>query len=153
MRYQISNGEIQIWRYGKHDILDSCILVGLIVVFMICVFVIYLGLYVCEWKCWYSQVYVWLCVATPEVRLEIPDLQFYWYVLNLSHPVALEGSSKYATELVERFIRKYTKLSPVFVEHDYKFSRLAVNSRLEITIVGKPSGFQTPIQSLYNFKN
>jgi hypothetical protein len=65
------------------------------------------------------------------------------HVLNVSHPVALEGSRKYAREQVERFIHKYTKLSPVLVgEHAYKFSRLAVDSRLEVTFVGKPSGFQ-----------
>jgi hypothetical protein len=34
------------------------------------------------------------------------------HVLNVSHPLALEESSNYAREL-ERFLRKYTKLSPV----------------------------------------
>ena len=75
------------------------------------------------------------------------------HVLNVSHPVALEGSSKYARELVERFIRKYTKISPVLVgEHAYKFSRLAVDSRLEITFVGKPSGFQAPSYKVYKYE-
>jgi hypothetical protein len=35
-----------MWRHGKTDIFDYCILVGLIVAFVISVFVIYLGLYV-----------------------------------------------------------------------------------------------------------
>jgi hypothetical protein len=47
------------------------------------------------------------------------------HVLNVLHPMALEGSSKYARESVERFICKYTKLSPVLAgEHAHKFSRL-----------------------------
>jgi hypothetical protein len=64
------------------------------------------------------------------------------HVFDVSHPVALEGSSKYARELVARFIRKYTKLSPVLVgEHAHRLVRLAVDSRSEITVAGKPSGF------------
>jgi hypothetical protein len=73
----------------------------------------------------------------------------------VSHPVALEGSSKYARELrvVERFIRKYTKLSPVLVgEHAYKFSRLAMDSRLQITFMGKPSRFQAPSFKIYKYE-
>jgi hypothetical protein len=59
--------------------------------------------------------------------------------------VELKGSSKYARELVERFIRRYIKLSPVLVrEHAHKFSRLAVDSRLETALVAKPSGFRHP---------
>jgi hypothetical protein len=72
------------------------------------------------------------------------------HVLNVSHPAALEGSSRYARELVERFLCKYTNLSPVFVgEHAHKFLRLAVDSRLEITFVGKPDGFQAPSFKVY----
>jgi hypothetical protein len=75
------------------------------------------------------------------------------HVLNVSHPIALEGSSKYARELVERFLRKYTKLSPVLVgEHAHKFSRLAADSRLEITFVGKPIGFQAPSFKVYRYE-
>jgi hypothetical protein len=76
----------------------------------------------------------------------------YGFVLNVSHPVAFEGSSKYAREIVERFIHKYTKLSPVLVEHAYTFSRLAVDSRLEITFVGKPRGFQAPSFKVYKYE-
>jgi hypothetical protein len=44
------------------------------------------------------------------------------HVLNVSHPAALEVSSRYARELVERFLSKYTKLSPVSVgDHPHKF--------------------------------
>jgi hypothetical protein len=75
------------------------------------------------------------------------------HVLSVSHPVALEGSSRYARELVERFLRKYTKLSPVLVEHVHKFSRLAADSRLEITFVGKPVGFQGPSFKVYRYES
>jgi hypothetical protein len=75
------------------------------------------------------------------------------HVLNVSHPVAVEGSSRYARELVERFLRKYTKLSPVLVgEHAHKFLRLATDSRLEITFVGKPVGFQAPSFKVYKYE-
>jgi hypothetical protein len=74
-------------------------------------------------------------------------------VLNVSHPVALEGSSKYARELVARFIRKYMKFSPVLVgEYAHKFARLAVDSSLEIMIVGKPVGFQAPSFKVYRYE-
>jgi hypothetical protein len=72
------------------------------------------------------------------------------HILNVSHPAALEGSSRYARELVERFLRKYTDLSPVLVgEHAHKFLRLAVDSRLEITFVWRPHGFQAPSNKVY----
>jgi hypothetical protein len=75
------------------------------------------------------------------------------HVLNVSHPLALEGSSNYARELVERFLRKYTKLIPVLVgEHAHKFLRLAVDSRLEITVVGQPIGFQAPSYKVYKYE-
>jgi hypothetical protein len=66
-------------------------------------------------------------------------------VLDVSHPLALEGSSEDARELVERFLSKYTKLNPVLArDHVYKISRLAVDFRLEIAFIGKPHGFQAP---------
>jgi hypothetical protein len=74
------------------------------------------------------------------------------HVLNVSHPAALDGSSRYARELVERFLRKYTNLSPVLVgEHAHKL-RLAADSRLEITFVGKPHGFQAPSYQVYKYE-
>jgi hypothetical protein len=44
------------------------------------------------------------------------------YVLNVLHLLALEGSSVYARQLVERCFRKYTKINFVLVgPHVYKF--------------------------------
>jgi hypothetical protein len=40
-----------MWGYGISAILDYCILVGLILVTVLCVFVIYFGIYVCGCKC------------------------------------------------------------------------------------------------------
>jgi hypothetical protein len=72
------------------------------------------------------------------------------HVLNVSHPAASEGSGRYARELVERFLRKYTNLSHVLVrEYTHKFLRPTVDSRLQITFVCKPHGFQAPSYKLY----
>jgi hypothetical protein len=37
-------------------------------------------------------------------------------------------------------------------EHAHKFLRLAVNSRMEITFVGKPHGFQAPSHKVYRYE-
>jgi hypothetical protein len=74
------------------------------------------------------------------------------HVLNVSIPAALEGSGRYARELVETFLRKYTNLSPVLVgEQAHKILRLAVVSRLKIATVGKPHGFQVPSYKVYRY--
>jgi hypothetical protein len=52
------------------------------------------------------------CACYP--RRPVGDTEFtilLVHVLNVSHPAALEGSSRYARELVERFLSKYTKLA------------------------------------------
>jgi hypothetical protein len=40
-----------MWRYGISIILGYCTFVGLTLVIVLCVFVIYLGIYVCDCKC------------------------------------------------------------------------------------------------------
>jgi hypothetical protein len=51
-------------------------------------------------------------------------------VLNVSHPLALEGSSVYVRQLVG-FFRKYTHIDPSLVEpHAIKFLRLNAEWRL-----------------------
>jgi hypothetical protein len=66
-------------------------------------------------------------------------------VLNESHPIALEGSSVYAGQLVEGFFWKYIHIDPALVElHVHKFLGLVEDSRLEIAFVGHPTGFQAP---------
>ena len=55
------------------------------------------------------------------------------HVLRVSHPTALEGSTVYARELVDRFFKKYTKIDTTLIElHTYKFLHLIASSRLEI---------------------
>lgn len=74
-------------------------------------------------------------------------------VLNVSHPHALQGSGIYATELDERFSRKYTRIDPTLVEpHAYKFLGLVADSRLEIAFVGHPIGFQAPSHKMYKYE-
>jgi hypothetical protein len=74
-------------------------------------------------------------------------------VLNVSHPLALEGSSVYARQLVEGFFRKYTQIDPSLVEpHANKFLRLTAESRLEIAFVGHPVGFQAPSYKIYKYE-
>jgi hypothetical protein len=94
------------------------------------------------------------CACYP--RRPVGDTEFtvlLVHVLNVSHPAALEGSSRYARELVERFLSKYTKLNPVLVgDHAHKFLRLAVDFRLEITFVGKPHKFQAPSYKVYTYE-
>jgi hypothetical protein len=83
------------------------------------------------------------CACYP--RKPVGDTEFtvlLVHVLNVSHPLALEGSSEYARKLVEQFLSKYTKVNPVLVgDHAHKFSRLAVDSRLEIAFIGRPHKF------------
>jgi hypothetical protein len=74
-------------------------------------------------------------------------------VLNVSHPLALEGSSVYAKQLVKRFFQKYTRIDPALVEeHAHKFLRLAADSRLEIAFVGRPVGFKAPSYNIYKYE-
>jgi hypothetical protein len=55
------------------------------------------------------------------------------HVLHVSHPAALEGSTRYAREIVDGFFSKYTDIDVSNIEpHTHKFSNLAVESRLEI---------------------
>jgi hypothetical protein len=97
----------------------------------------------------FKHIFMAFCACYP--RCTVGDSEFTVILVpKVSHPAALEGSSRYARELVEGFLRKYTNLSPVLVgEHGHKFLRLAVDSRLEITFVSKPHGFQAPSYKVY----
>jgi hypothetical protein len=98
---------------------------------------------------------IWLVVFVPRIYL-YGDTEFtvlLVQVLNVSHPLALEGSSVYAKQLVERFFRKYTRIDPALVkEHAHKFLRLAADSQLEIAFVGRPVGFQAPSYKIYKYE-
>jgi hypothetical protein len=74
-------------------------------------------------------------------------------VLHVSHPAAVEGSTHYAREIVDRFFKKYTRIDVSHIEpHTHKFRNLVAESRLKIAFVGKPRGFKAPSHKLYKYE-
>ena len=60
------------------------------------------------------------------------------HVLHTSHPAALERSTRYVREIVDRLFSKYTHIDISNIQpHDYKFRNLIAESRLEIAFAGK----------------
>jgi len=87
------------------------------------------------------------CTGTQNTSKEFTILLIQ--VLHVSHPTALEGSSRYARELVDRFFQEHTRIDVSYIEpHDYKFRNLAVDSRLEIAFAGKPKRYKVPCYKL-----
>jgi hypothetical protein len=89
-------------------------------------------------------------------RKDFGDVEFtalYVHVQNVSHPLALEGSSTYAKQLVQRFFRRHANIDTTQVEaHAQKFLRLAVDSRIEIAFVGKPRSYPAPSYRIYKYE-
>ncbi len=76
------------------------------------------------------------------------------HVLHVSHPAALEGSTRYAREIVDRFFRKYTNIDVSNIEpHDNKFRNLVAESRLEIAFAGRPKGYKVPNLKIYKYEH
>ena len=74
--------------------------------------------------------------------------------MHTSHPAALEGSTRYAREIVHRYFSKYTHIDISNIEpHDYKFRNLTAESRLEIAFAGKPKGFKVPNYKVYKYEH
>jgi hypothetical protein len=72
----------------------------------------------------------------------------------MSHPAALEGSTRYAREIVNGFFREHTNIDISYIEpHTQKFCNLAVESRLEIAFAGKPRKYKVPSCSLFKFEH
>ena len=72
------------------------------------------------------------------------------HVLHVSHPAALEGSTRYAREIVDRFFQEHIKIDIRHLEpHNYKFCNLEVESRLEIAFVGRRKKFKVPNYKIY----
>jgi len=72
------------------------------------------------------------------------------HVLHVSHPAALEGSTRYAREIVDGFFKKYTSTDVSHNEaHNHKFRNLIAESRLEIAFAGRPKGYKVPNQKIY----
>jgi hypothetical protein len=75
------------------------------------------------------------------------------HVLHVSHPAALEGSTRYAREIVDKFFQAHTQIDTSYIDpHDCKFRNLTVESRLEIAFVGKPKGLKVPNHKLYKYE-
>jgi hypothetical protein len=96
------------------------------------------------------------CCCCGNFRRNYGHIEFtvlYVHVLNVSPPLALERSSAYAKELVQRFFCRYTNIDPAHVEaHARKFLRLAVDSRIEIAFVGRPRIYQVPSYTIYKYE-
>jgi hypothetical protein len=76
------------------------------------------------------------------------------HVLHVSHPAALEASTRYAREIVDGFFSKYTHIDVSNIEpYDYKFRNLIAESRLEIAVAGKPRGFKIPNYKVYKYEH
>ena len=72
----------------------------------------------------------------------------------MSHPAALEGSSRYAREIVDRLFTEHTHIDVSHIEpHDKKFLNLTVGSRLEIAFAGRPKGFKVPNYKIYKYEH
>jgi hypothetical protein len=67
------------------------------------------------------------------------------HVLHVLHPAALEGSMRYAREIVDGFFREHADIDIGHIEpHNRKFCNLAVESRLEIVFAGRPRSYKVP---------
>jgi len=74
------------------------------------------------------------------------------YVLHVSHPAALEGSARYAREIVDVFFKEHTDNDISYIEpHNRKCCNLAVESRLEIAFAGKPRRYKVHNCNLFKF--
>lgn len=92
------------------------------------------------------------CVGTGDTVKEFTFLLIH--VLHVSHPAALEGSTRYARELVDKFFKDHTRIDVSYIEpYDYKFRNLAVESRLEIAFAGRPKGFKVPNYKIYKYEH
>ena len=75
-------------------------------------------------------------------------------VLHVSHPAALEGSTYYAREIVNRIFKKYTQIDVSCIDpHEHKFRHLIAESRLEIAFAGRPRGFKVPSYKIYKYEH
>jgi len=76
------------------------------------------------------------------------------HVLHVSHPAALEGSTRYAREIVDRFFQEHTQIDIRHIEpHNYKLCSLVVESRLEIAFVVRPRKFKVPNYKIYKYEH
>jgi hypothetical protein len=76
------------------------------------------------------------------------------HVLHVSHPAALEGSTRYAREIVDRFFSEHTRIDVRHIEpYNIKFRNLTDESRLEIAFVGRTKNFRVPNYKMYKYEH
>ena len=76
------------------------------------------------------------------------------HVLHVSHPAALEGSTRYAREIVDGFFKKYTSIDVSYIEeHNHKFRNLIAESRLGVAFAGRPKGYKVPNYKIYKYEH
>ena len=84
------------------------------------------------------------CLSTDYTVQEFPFLLIQ--VLHVSHPAALERSTRYARDIVDGFFRKYTQIDVSYIDpHNHKFRNFIAESRLEIAFVGRAKGFKVQV--------
>jgi hypothetical protein len=67
------------------------------------------------------------------------------HVIHASHPAELEGSTRYAREIVDRFFSERTRIDVCCIElYNNTFRNLTVELRLEIAFAGRPNNFKVP---------
>jgi hypothetical protein len=76
------------------------------------------------------------------------------HVVAATPRTALRHSSAFAIQLIQNFLRKYTRVNPEKVlDLSDRFRHLEVGSRLEILFEGKPKKFVVPSYSVYNHQS
>jgi hypothetical protein len=76
------------------------------------------------------------------------------HVLHVSHPAALEGSTRYTREIVDRFFSEHTRIDDRHIEpYNNKFRNLTVESRLETAFAGRPKNFRVPNYKIYKYEH
>jgi len=72
----------------------------------------------------------------------------------VSHPAALEGSTRYAREIVDRFFQEHTQIDLRHLEpYNYKFCNLVAESWLEIAFVGRPRKIKVPNYKICKYEH
>jgi hypothetical protein len=76
------------------------------------------------------------------------------HVVAATPRTALRHSSAFAIQLIQDFLRKYTKVNPEkVIDLSDRFRHLEVDSRLEIAFEGKPQKFVVPSYAVYNHQS
>jgi hypothetical protein len=75
------------------------------------------------------------------------------HVWHVSHPAALEGSTRYARKIVDWFFSEHTQTDVRLIKPYDKFRNFAVESRLEIAFAGQQKGFKVSNYKIYKYEH